>query len=143
MKNPGGGTKRKYSSTLDDLVKVIGLPAMVYLARFFGGRAIRIPSQALPDAPLAQAIGEQAASQLCSQYRGEHLNIPAESTVSMQFQELIAARRAEIIDFRNALIRRDVAAGGKILRVALRYNLSRPMIRKILRNGSTPPDSAT
>jgi hypothetical protein len=138
VKNPGGGIKRKYSSTLDDLVKVIGLPAMVFLARSYGGRALRIPSEALPDAPLTMAIGEKAALQICAQYRGEYLNIPAESTVMMQYQEQINALRAELLDFRNTLIRREVAAGGKILRVALRYRLSRPMIRKIIRRSTVP-----
>lgn len=138
MKNPGGGLKRKYSSTLDDLVKVIGLPAMLYLARAYGGRAIRIPSKALPDAPLTLAIGEKAALQLCAQYRSEHLNIPAESTVMLQFQEQITARRAEFLEFRNSLIRREVQAGGKILRVALKYKLDRKMIRKIVGKKTVP-----
>lgn len=145
MKNPGGGIKRKYSSTLDDLVKVIGLPAMLYLARSYGGRAMRIPSQATPDSQLTLAIGRDAASQICAQYRGDYLNIPAESTVMLQYAEQLTARRAELLDFRNQLIRREVAAGGKILRVALRYKLSRKMIRKIIgprANGPTLSDCA-
>lgn len=140
MKNPGGGIKLKKSSTLEDLVEIIGLPATLFLARHYGGRALRIPSQSLPESPLAMAIGALAASTLCSQYRGEYLNIPAETTVLLQYAEAIAERRAELLDYRNQLIRQEVAAGGKILRVALRYKLSRKMIRKIIaprQNGPT------
>lgn len=145
MKNPGGGAKLKKSNTVEDLVELIGLPATLYLARNFGGRALRIPSQSTPDSPLAVAIGALAVSTLCSQYRGEYLNIPSESTVQMQFAEQLVVRRSEMLDYRNQLIRQHVAAGGKILRVALRFQLSRKMIRKIIgprKNGPTLPRTA-
>lgn len=136
-----GGVKLKKSSTLDEIVEVIGLPATLFLSRHFGSRALKIPIHATATSPLAIAIGGPAANLLCDQYRGEYLNVPAESTVLLQYAEALEKGRAELLAYRNQLIRGEVAAGGKILRVALKYSLSRKMIRKIIAprgNGPTP-----
>lgn len=112
------------SNILKELVAVIGFSGALALTRAYGGRTIRVPTRHSSTHPLTVALGDEAATALRKEYGGVHIEVPSERTA--------------LIEQRNAQIRAEVAGGAKIMRVAKRYGLSRPMIRKIIRcNGST------
>ena len=113
------------SNVLKELVALIGFPAALSITRSYGGRTLRVPSRVSPTHPLTVLIGTDRAKKLCEEFGGVHIDIPSESTA--------------LLEQRNAQIRAEMAVpGAKVMRVARRYGLSRPMIRKIIRcTGST------
>lgn len=113
------------SSSMQDLVELIGIPACLRLSRTYGGRTIRVPTKENENHPLSVILGAVAAASLRREFGGIHIEVPTERTA--------------LLEHRNMLIRQEVAAGAKILPTANRWGLSPKMIRKILAKAGTSP----
>lgn len=83
----------------EDLAVVIGAEATrAFLARF-AGRTIYVPEQAGPEHPITQAIGPEAAAELCAHYHRVVLDVP-----------ITFARRLRVLDLaREGRSNREIA----------------------------------
>jgi Mor family transcriptional regulator len=109
---------------LEELIESIGLPATIELTRAFGGRTLHVPKTAPPLHPLVLAVGQRAAETLCRDFACMALEIPSE--------------RKALVTTRNEAIVQAYQDGATVKGLAIEHQLSRKMIRKILRRAGVP-----
>lgn len=109
------------SAVLEELVRLIGMPAAIEVARVYGGSTLRVPQTLGPLHPLTVAIGAEAAQAIAREFAGCALDIPAE--------------RSALIAWRNETIVAAHGDGASVHALARDHRLSRKMIRKILSRG--------
>ena len=78
---------------IDEIVRVIGLPAAVKLVEQFGGTRVYLPhpSRVKPDTPVAQMLGVEAAVRLASEWPQCEIAIPSSATLRHERDRAIRA----------------------------------------------------
>lgn len=104
--------------SMADMVDVIGLPAVLALMEAFGGTELWIPEKLAHNHLLVDAIGAEAAQQLCEYMAREQIRIPRGAAI---FREV-----------RNRAIRRERTEGAKLSELALRYKMTDRQVLNIL-----------
>lgn len=64
------------SEFLEELIELIGEAAMIRLAEEFGGTRLYVPAAMGPAAPIARAVGMEAAARLAAQYSPDKIKVP-------------------------------------------------------------------
>jgi hypothetical protein len=106
------------ASEIDQVIAVIGMPALIGLTRVYGGDMLRVPVSVRDEHPLCVAIGVDAARKLCEAFPDVEIYVPAERTA------LIRARNDAIV---TAYLAREA-----ISKIARENRISPRMVRKIL-----------
>lgn len=107
------------SRTIAEIAETLGMQTAVRLSRVYGGRTLRVPIEVDQLHPLSVALGFEAAQRFVREYRGVCLDVPAEQSalLVLRNQAIVAAHRG----------------GASIHGLAAANQLSRKMIRNILR----------
>jgi len=112
--------EKKLPKTLVEMSRVIPLPAVLRIARRFGGTRLCFSRNPKANGKLARLVGLPAARALGQYYGGEQCDIPRADLAR-------ARRRAN----RNHKICRLIKEGVSAARVALRFKISRRHVGNI------------
>lgn len=100
------------------LSEIIGLPAVLDLMEAFGGTQLWVPEKLSHNHLLVDAIGAEAAQQMCEYMAKERMLVPRGESI-----------RREI---RNRAIRRERFQGAKLAELAIRYRMTDRQVLNIL-----------
>jgi len=108
---------------MQELRKLIGLPALIVLVKHYGGLELKVPQRFDPDSHLVRLIGEEPTLAMINRYCGDKVYISKLDMVLRLQRNIEIAQRLE--------------AGQSARRLARIYNLSERQIWKIVKRPET------
>ncbi|GEM_PF-1460591 len=88
---PSPQDRRSKKTLLQTLIDLLGRSCVEKLIAQFGGARIWVPVRSTPEGKLAQVLGAEAASVLCSRFGGDYLQVPntlVDDNVCLRIAEL-------------------------------------------------------